>query len=231
MEDRPNRMKAIEQPLSLTRLAYQRLRDSILSGQLRPGEIYNEMALAQEMGVSRTPVREALLELSSQGLVTFIPRKGVQVNYFDDHDVEEVFELRKLIELAAVEKAVARAGAAELGKLDLAFRRSREAAEKRDLEAFLQADRHFHNQLVEISGNGRMHAILANLRDLIHVMSLEAVNRPERMDEVVGEHTDIVDSLLARDSARAREALSRHLDLSKKAVLDQHRVLTGKAAG
>jgi len=231
MEDRPNRMKAIEQPLSLTRLAYQRLRDSILSGQLRPGEIYNEMALAQEMGVSRTPVREALLELSSQGLVTFLPRKGVQVNYFDDHDVEEVFELRKLIELAAVEKAVARAGAAELGKLDLAFRRSREAAEKRDLEAFLQADRHFHNQLVEISGNGRMHAILANLRDLIHVMSLEAVNRPERMDEVVGEHTDIVDSLLARDSARAREALSRHLDLSKKAVLDQHRVLTGKAAG
>jgi len=224
-------MKAIEQPLSLTRLAYQRLRDSILSGQLRPGEICNEMALAQEMGVSRTPVREALLELSSQGLVTFLPRKGVQVNYFDDHDVEEVFELRKLIELAAVEKAVARAGAAELGKLDLAFRRSREAAEKRDLEAFLQADRHFHNQLVEISGNGRMHAILANLRDLIHVMSLEAVNRPERMDEVVGEHTDIVDSLLARDSARAREALSRHLDLSKKAVLDQHRVLTGKAAG
>jgi len=224
-------MKAIEQPLSLTRLAHQRLRDSILSGQLRPGEIYNEMALAQEMGVSRTPVREGVLELSSQGLVTFLPRKGVQVNYFDDHDVEEVFELRKLIELAAVEKAVASAGAAELGKLDLAFRRSREAAEKRDLEAFLQADREFHNQLVEISGNGRMHAILANLRDLIHVMSLEAVNRPERMDEVVGEHTDIVDSLLARDSARAREALSRHLDLSKKAVLYQHRVLTGKTVG
>lgn len=223
-------MKAIEQPLSLTRLAYQRLRDSILSGQLRPGGIYNEMSLAQEMGVSRTPVREALLELSSQGLVTFLPRKGVQVNYFGDHDVEEVFELRTLIELAAIDKAVAKAGAADLKKLDAVYRQSRSAAEKKDLESFLQADRLFHSQLVEISGNARMHAILANLRDLIHVMSLEAVTRPERMDEVVNEHTDIMESLLARDSARAREAVSLHLDLSKRAVLDQHRVLTGKTA-
>ena len=77
-------LAAIVQPLPLTRLAYERLRESILSGQMAPGEIYNEMALAKEMGVSRTPVREALLELSSQGLVTFLPRKGVQVNYFTE---------------------------------------------------------------------------------------------------------------------------------------------------
>lgn len=223
-------MKAIEQPLSLTRLAYQRLRDSILAGQLKPGEVYNEMALAQEMGVSRTPVREALLELASQGLVTFLPRKGVQVNYFDDRDVEEVFELRKLIELAALEKAFDTATPKDVKVLEGAVRKSREAAKKRDLESFLQADRVFHRSLVELSRNGRMHVILDNLRDIIHVMSFEAVNRAERMDEVVGEHEMIVRSLRDGDRAAARLALSDHLDLSKKAVLDEHRALTGKAA-
>lgn len=226
-EGQSNKMKAIEQPLSLTRLAYQRLRDSILSGQLKPGEIYNEMALAHEMGVSRTPVREALLELSSQGLVTFLPRKGVQVNYFGDHDVEEVFELRTLIELAALEKAVDTATPRELKVLDGALSRSRDSAKKRDLEAFLHADRLFHHSLVELSGNGRMRAILDNLRDIIHVMSFEAVNRAERMDEVVGEHEEIMRSLRARDRMAARDALRRHLDLSKRAVLAEHRALTG----
>jgi len=219
-------MKAIEQPLSLTRLAYQRLRDSILAGQLKSGEVYNEMALAQEMGVSRTPVREALLELSSQGLVTFLPRKGVQVNYFDDHDVEEVFELRKLIELAALEKVFDSVTLTDVKVLDGAVRRSREAAKKRDLESFLHADRVFHRSLVELSGNSRMHVILDNLRDIIHVMSFEAVNRAERMDEVASEHEEIVRSLREGDRTAARTALSTHLDLSKKAVLDEHRALT-----
>lgn len=228
-ESQSNRVRAIEQPLSLTRLAHQRLRDAILAGQLKPGEIYNEMALAQEMGVSRTPVREALLELSSQGLVTFLPRKGVQVNYFDDHDVEEVFELRKLIELCALDKAIDKATSGEIKKLDGALRGSRDAAKKRDLDAFLQADRLFHHNVVELSGNGRMHAILDNLRDIIHVMSFEAVNRAERMDEVVGEHEEIMRSLRERDRTAACEALSRHLDLSKQAVLAEHRALTSKS--
>ena len=223
-------MKAIEQPLSLTRLAYQRLRDSILAGQLKSGEVYNEMALAQDMGVSRTPVREALLELSSQGLVTFLPRKGVQVNYFDDNDVEEVFELRKLIELAALEKVFNSVTPADIKALDGAVRRSRDAAKKRDLESFLQADRLFHRGLVELSGNSRMHVILDNLRDIIHVMSFEAVNRAERMDEVASEHEEIVRSLREGDRTSARAALGNHLDLSKKAVLDEHRALTKRAA-
>lgn len=187
------------------------------------------MALAQEMGVSRTPVREALLELSSQGLVTFLPRKGVQVNYFDDRDVEEVFELRKLIELAALDQAVQKATPKDVKKLAGALKQSRDAAAKRNLEAFLLADRLFHHSLVEVSENRRMRAILENLRDIIHVMSFEAVNRAERMDEVVGEHDAIMRHLEAGERDEARKALVRHLDLSKKAVLDQHRVLTGKS--
>ncbi|MCZ7664409.1 MAG: GntR family transcriptional regulator [Thermoleophilia bacterium] len=224
-----NKIRAIDQPLSLTRLAYKRLRETILSGQLKAGEIYNEMALAREMGVSRTPVREALLELSSQGLVTFLPRKGVQVNYFDDRDVEEVFELRKLIELAAVEKAVVNGTAPDWDEVEEILQQSRRAAGKRDLEAFLQADRRFHHQLVEVSRNSRMHSILDNLRDLVQVMSYEAINRVERMDEVVSEHDQIMRALRAGKAIEARDAMATHLDRSERAVLDQHRALMGSS--
>ncbi len=224
-----NRVQAIEQPLSLTKLAYRRLRDSILSGDLKPGEIYNEMALAKDMGVSRTPVREALLELSSQGLVTFLPRKGVQINYFSEKDVEEVFELRELIELAALDKAAATAAPSDWVAVEEALGQSRVALKKRDLDAFLLADRAFHHSLVELSGNSRMHAILDNLRDIIHVMSYEAVNRVERMDEVIAEHERILALLKDGQAEEAHAAMARHLDLSRRAVLDQHRALADGA--
>ena len=98
------KLRSINQPLPLAKMAYEALRDSILAGELISGEVYNEMALAKELGISRTPVREALLELSTRGLVSFLPRRGVIVKRYTKRDVEEIFELRKAIELAAVEK-------------------------------------------------------------------------------------------------------------------------------
>ncbi len=97
-------VKAIKKPLPLAKIALKSLRDSILSGKLVPNETYNEIALAKKLGISRTPVREALLELSSQGLITFLPRVGVRINHFTEQDVKEIFELRKAIELFAVAK-------------------------------------------------------------------------------------------------------------------------------
>jgi len=112
------KLKAIPQPLPLSKLVYERLRNSILDGDLKPGEIYNEINLAKDFGISRTPVREALLELSAQGLVTFLPRRGVRINHFTRRDVEEVFELRKAIEIAVVEKISRRSQDVDLTKLE-----------------------------------------------------------------------------------------------------------------
>jgi len=98
------RLGSISQPIPLAKLAYEKLRDSILDGSLQPGEIYNEKNLAEELGISRTPVREALLELSAQGLVIFLPRRGLIIRHFTKRDIEEVFELRNVIEIAVVER-------------------------------------------------------------------------------------------------------------------------------
>jgi DNA-binding GntR family transcriptional regulator len=216
-------LPAIVQPLPLTRLAYERLRESILSGQMTPGEIYNEMALAKEMGVSRTPVREALLELSSQGLVTFLPRKGVQVNYFTERDVEEVYEIRNAIELAIVEKVARSAGSFDFSKVERALAENARAAEKHDAEAFLRADRAFHHELASLSGNRRMMAIISNLRDIIHLMSVEALTKPHRLEEVPVEHKQVVEAMHDGDVDKAIEAMRYHMELSKQAVLERHR--------
>ena len=98
------KFSAIEQPESLAKMAYEAIRKSILSGQWKIGELYNEKAIAADLGISRTPVREAFLELASQDLITFLPRRGLMINRFTRRDVAEIFELRKAIELLAVEK-------------------------------------------------------------------------------------------------------------------------------
>lgn len=215
-------LSAIVQPLPLTKLAYDRLRESILSGQMTSGEIYNEMALAKEMGVSRTPVREALLELASQGLVTFLPRKGVMVNYFAERDVEEVNEIRTAIELAIVEKVARTFANHDFTKLDQALADNAKAAETHDYDTFLRADTAVHHELAVLSGNRRMIAIISNLRDIIHLMSVEALTKPHRLEEVTLEHARVVDAIRSGNVDEAINAMRYHIGQSKRAVLERH---------
>lgn len=220
-------LPAIVQPLPLTRLAYERLRESVLSGHMAPGEIYNEMALAKELGVSRTPVREALLELASQGLVTFLPRKGVQVNYFTQRDVEEVFEIRAALELAVVEKIARAHDHLDFRRIDRSLRENARAAERANADAFLRADRDLHAEMAKLAGNDRVVAILSNLRDVIHLMSVEALSKPHRMQEVPAEHAIVVEAMRSGRMEEATEAMRRHMDWSKQAVLERHRAAAG----
>ena len=215
------KLRTLDQPLPLARLAYEALRDSILSGRLKTGEIYNEMRLAKELGISRTPVREALLELSAQGLVTFLPRKGVIVNHYTEHDVEEIFELRKAIELAAVEKVAKIAGPNNITKIEKVFNDQKAALKKNDYSGFLQADRRFHSLFGEMTNNRRLTAILDNIRDMVHLMGLQALSQTGRREEVIDEHEKTLEALKQGDPAGARKSLEHHLERSRKAVLEQ----------
>jgi DNA-binding GntR family transcriptional regulator len=200
-------------------MAYKALRDSILSGHLVPGEIYNEMAIAKELGISRTPVREALLELSTQGLITFLPRKGVMVSHHKRQDVEEIFELRKAIELAAIEKAAKAPPPRDLAKCEKALANQRKIIKKKDFLAFLQADRMFHTTFSEMTNNRRLVDILENLRDIIDLMGKEALGRAGRWEEVTLEHEKVLEAVKQGRPKEAREAMDYHLERTKEAVL------------
>lgn len=222
------KLKAISQPLPLAKMAYERLRDSILHGQLVPGEVYNEMNLAKDLGISRTPVREALLELSAQGLVIFLPRKGVLVKHFTRKDVEEIFELRRVIELAAIEKVAQLRPAGDLSKLKKHLDEQRKAVLNKDLTGFMKADRAFHATFCDLADNRRLFQILENVRDLIHFLGMQGLGAAGRAETVIEEHERVLKAVAQRDAGKARKEMERHLSLSKEVVLQYYDSRNGK---
>lgn len=218
----PN-LQLLDQPASLSRLAYQALLKSILSGQMRAQEIYNEMVLAKDLGISRTPVREALLELAANGLVTFLPRKGIIVNQFTGRDIDEIFEVRRAIEGAAVEKLAAMSPSPDLGDVYKAIEKQKTAMEKGDFDFFLREDRIYHVCFCKLTGNQRMVAIAENLRNMIHLMGTQALMLPGRAETVIKEHESIAQAIDRRDSVMARTAMIDHLHKSEAAVKEAFR--------
>jgi len=209
---------AIEQPESLAKKAYDTIRNSILSADWTIGEIYNEKAIAADLGISRTPVREALLGLASQNLVTFLPRRGLMVNRFTRRDVDEIFELRKAIELAAVEKITRTSPLFDLFKIEESLLKQRQAVSEKDYPAFMEADRLFHSRFSELTNNRRLIAILENLRDMIHMMGYKALSMEGRALEVIEEHQKIFQAVQKGNVEEARKAMENHLEKSKEAV-------------
>ena len=210
----------IKQPESLAKMAYEAIRKSILSGQWKIGELYNEKAIAADLGISRTPVREALLEHASQDLIIFLPRRGLMVNRFTHHDVDEIFELRKAIELAAVEKITVAAPPFDLFEIEEALLSQRKAVKQKDYLAFMEADRLFHTSFSELTNNRRLIAILDNIRDMIHVMGAKALALEGRAVEVIKEHQTIFEAVKKGNIEEARRAMAYHLDQSKEAVVE-----------
>ena len=211
---------AIKQPESLAKMAYEAIRKSILSGQWKIGELYNEKAIAADLGISRTPVREALLELASQDLIIFLPRRGLMVNRFTRRDVDEIFELRKAIELAAVEKITVTSPPFDLFEIEESLLSQRKAVKQKDYLAFMEADRLFHTRFSELTNNRRIIAILENIRDMIHVMGAKALALEGRALEVIEEHQTILEAVKKGNIEEARRAMAYHLDQSKEAVVE-----------
>ncbi len=218
-------LSKITEPPSLANLAYNKLRKSILDGDLEPGKLYVEMNLARKLGISRTPTREALLELSAQGLVTFLPRKGVVIKHFTARDVEELFELRNLIEMTTVKKVCQRAKVLDFSKVEKALADQKKMAKKADNLGFLETDRAFHAQLAELAQNRLFVTTQENLRDKIHVMATEGLKQPGRMEEVIKEHQKILEFIRLGHVDEAKQAMDLHLDRSRQAVIDQYQSL------
>jgi DNA-binding GntR family transcriptional regulator len=211
---------ALKQPDSLAKMAYEAIRKSILSGDWKIGELYNEKAIAADLGISRTPAREALLELAAQGLIIFLPRRGLMVNRFTRRDVDEIFELRKAIELAAVEKISLASPPLDLFAIEESLLKQRKAAKEEDYFAFMEADRMFHTGFSELTNNRRLIAILENLRDMIHVMGAKALALEGRALKVIEEHQAILEAIGRGSAEEARHAMAIHLDRSKGAVVE-----------
>jgi DNA-binding GntR family transcriptional regulator len=214
----------IERTKSLKEKTYDILKEMILTGRLEPGRLHNEVKLAKELGVSRTPVREALSELRQEGIVDFVPNKGILIREITVKQVQEIFEIRQIIESYVTQAVASRLSAADLKKLDAIIKKQEKLALRNDNQAFIETDRKFHLLLAARLDNRRLGAILENLRDQIHFMGIYAIKKSGRMGQTLTEHIKILAALREGKAKKAQKAMLQHLKNTEKTILELLRV-------
>jgi len=211
----------IIRPTSISNIAFERIRQSILSGKMKPDKIYKEMEIADQMKVSRTPVREALRQLAVEGLVTAMPGRGYIVNRFSARDIKEIYDLRTALEVAIVKKIAQnpdKYNFSESDRLNLALCNS---LKKEKYDQFVHVDRQYHTEFCRLYGNARIEAALEKSRDVFQLfLSDFKVMALGRGNEIVSEHQKINDCLKSGNVAGVIEAMETHLYNSLAAVLE-----------
>ncbi|MCC8106793.1 MAG: GntR family transcriptional regulator [Clostridiales bacterium] len=205
--------------LPLRDVVFQTLRQAILRGEIRPGERLMEIHLAQKLGVSRTPVREAIRMLELEGLVTTIPRRGAVVADITVSDMEDVLEVRLALEELAVQivcKKLTQEQLNEMKALAAGFRRTLDGD---DVGECAQADMVFHEAIYNATGNKRLVQILNNLREQMYRYRMEYLKDKSSHQVLAEEHAEILQALEARDEQRALEATRRHIARQKEHII------------
>lgn len=201
-------------------LVFEALREAIINGTLRPGERLMEIPLAEELGVSRTPVREAIRKLEREGFVVMVPRKGAFVAGISLKDIADIFEVRAALEALAAGLAAERIGDDELEELERLLVRMAEIIEENDVSAFLESDTRFHDTLYRTSGNKRLIQILNNLQDEILRFRAVSLAYPGRLRKTLEEHRKIVEAIADRDVERAQAMAWRHIENAENSLLE-----------
>jgi DNA-binding GntR family transcriptional regulator len=203
-------MKALT-PTSLREQAAQVIRASILADELKAGEIYSATVLAQRLGVSPTPVREAMLDLANGGLVEPVRNRGFRILQPDERDLDEISELRLMLEPAAMRSVSELATDEQLAELESVVVEIEDRADAADVAGFLVADREFHLGLLEILGNRRLVRLVAQLRDQTRLSGISELAREGNLTASAREHRDILAALRSRDSDAAERLMRKHL--------------------
>jgi len=204
----------------LREIVFESMREAILSGVLQPGERLMEIQLAEEMGVSRTPVREAIRKLELENFVVMIPRKGAYVAGVSSKDVADVFEIRSALEGLAAGLAAERITEDELEQMErVLFYRATEG-DVMDLEQIVKSDTDFHALVYSASRNERLIQILANLREQIQRFRATSLAVPGRNKLALEEHRMIVEALRNHDSEEAQSLAIAHIVTAENVMFD-----------
>ena len=204
--------------LPLRDVVFNTLRQAILRGELKPGERLMEIALSNRLGVSRTPVREAIRMLELEGLVIMIPRKGAQVAQITEQDMIDVLEVRLGLEELAVRFACERITDEELEKLGEAVQEFEESITNADLSALAEADVKFHEIIYQATHNQRLVQIINNIREQMYRYRIEYLKDVESRKRLLKEHYAIWAALKNRDKDNAVKYICTHIVNQQEAI-------------
>ncbi|MGI6685137.1 MAG: GntR family transcriptional regulator [Bacillota bacterium] len=204
----------------LREIVFETIREAIISGHLRPGERLMEVQLAEEMGVSRTPVREAFRKLELEGFLIMIPRKGAYVAEISLKDIIDVFEVRAALDSLAAGLAAERITDEELEDLERSLLSVVESADQNDLHGIVDTDTAFHDIIYKASRNERLIQFINNLREQIQRFRTTSLAFPGRMQIAVDEHRKIVEAISERNVTLAQSLAQEHIENAENIMLE-----------
>lgn len=210
--------------LPLRDVVFNTLRQAILTGELKPGERLMEIHLADRLGVSRTPIREAIRKLELEGLVTMIPRRGAEVAQITEKSMKDVLEVRRALDALCVELACDRITDGELENLRQARDTFEGAVKTKDAKKIAQADVALHDIIVRATGNQRLIQLVNNLSEQMYRYRFEYIKDSSQHQNLIEEHRIIYQSIVSKDKETAAAAARTHIDNQEKAIMHQIRL-------
>lgn len=204
-------LNRIPKVVSYKERAYQEIKQAILSQKLKSGDPLNERTLAEELGISRTPIREALHLLEREGWVVTEPCRGTWVKEITLKDIAEVYQMRTALEELAVELAINQLNEQRESELRELLEQQMTLDNQMDIEAFTQLDLEFHLYLAQISGNDRLYQALKGLMDIMNMYLLRTIRKTQPNIVPRKEHMEIIRAILRHDIAGAKTEINQHM--------------------
>lgn len=208
----------IEKTVSYKTKVYQYLKEGIIQGRYKQGEALNERKLSEDLGVSRTPIREALQMLANDGWIVNEPYRETVVRSFDINFVMDAQKVRRALEILAVEDAVLHMSDEGKKRLKDYYELQEKVVENYDPVTFMEYDRAFHEEIYRSSSNEILLDLVKNLNDLIRYFGIKVLMFPKRSRETIKEHKAILDAVLESDMEKARAAMDHHLTMTEEAI-------------
>ncbi|MCI6163960.1 MAG: GntR family transcriptional regulator [Lachnospira sp.] len=209
----------VSEYLPLRDVVFNTLRQAILRGEMEPGERLMEIQLSQKLGVSRTPIREAIRKLELEGLVIMIPRKGAEVAHITEKDMRDVLEVRSTLEELAVTLACKNVTPDKIEALKAANKVFESAIISKDVVNIVDADVSFHDIIYAMTDNQRLIQIINNLREQMYRYRLEYVKDARTHSILISEHNDIIQKLQDKNVEDAKTVVRQHINNQEKGIV------------
>ena len=209
-------------PTALYQEVAERLRQRIFAHELTPGTWIDEQKLAEQYGISRTPLREALKVLASEGLVELKPRRGCYVTEISRQDLDDIFPLMAMLEGRCASEAVKRIRPADVSALKAIHDRLEASARDGRIDAFFEANQEFHKKIQELAGNRWLLSVIQDLRKVLKLSRLHSLSLEGRLQQSLDEHRLIMAAIENSDAARAEQVMHDHLLSGREALAKMH---------
>ena len=205
------------------------LRDMIMTGKLKEGDKVNEGKLCETMGISKTPMREALRVLSVEGLIRLVPNRGAFVTKPEFEEIAEMFDVMSLLEGFCARRACEKMTSRNFAHLEKLHAKLEENYERHDQEEYIRINNQYHSLIQEIAGNRTLNQIVDGLRKKILLYRFQSLNLPDRFASSIREHRDLLEAFRHRDNSRAETLMRQHLQnqtMALKSLVEQSQAAT-----